>query len=83
MIRISVRDKIILELYTSVSLFSAIIVLLYYSFSDRIGGKLYLQQWDNRILSYFIYLFLRTLILDVNSVKFEGDDSIEDQSMSK
>jgi archaellin len=81
MIRISVRDKIILELYTSISLFSAIIVLLYYSLSDRIGDKLYLPAVGviGFCLISFIF-FLRTLILDVNSVKFEGYDSNYDQS---
>jgi hypothetical protein len=82
MIRISVRDKIILELYTSVSLFTAIIVLLYYSFSERIGGKLFLPAVGiiGFCLISFIF-FLRTLILDVNSVKFEGYDSNYDQSI--
>ena len=82
MIRISVRHKIILELYTSVSLFSAIIILLYYGLSDRIGGKLYLATVGiiGLCLISFIF-FLRTLIHDVNSVKFEGDNSKFDQSI--
>jgi len=82
MIRISVRHKIILELYTSVSLFSAIIVLLYYSLSDRIEDKLYLPAVGviGFCLISFIF-FLRTLILDVNSVKFESDYSIDDPSI--
>jgi hypothetical protein len=82
MVRISVRHKIILELYTSVSLFIAIIVLLYYSLSERIAGQLYLPALG--IIGFcfisFIY-FLRTLILDVNSVKLEGDDSKVDERM--
>lgn len=82
MIRISVRHKIILELYTSVSLFSAIIVLLYYSLLDRIEDKLYLPAVGiiGFCLISFIF-FLRTLILDVNSVKFESDNSIDDPSI--
>jgi hypothetical protein len=76
MIRISVRHKIILELYTSVSLFLAIIVLLYYSLSDRIGGKLYLPAMGIIGLCLISFIScLRTLILDVNSVKFESDES--------
>ena len=82
MIRISLRHKIILELYTSVSLFSAFVVLIYYSFSDRIGDKLYLPAVG--IIGFCLIaciFFLRTLILDVNSVKFEGEDSKYDQRM--
>lgn len=82
MVRISVRDKIILEVYTSVSLFLAIIVLLYYSLSERITGKLYLPAMGiiGFCLISFIF-FLKTLILDVNSVKLEGDESNYNQSI--
>jgi hypothetical protein len=80
MIRISVRHKIILELYTSVSLFIAIIVLLYYSLSERIAGQLYLPALGIIGFCFISFIFfLRTLILDVNSVKLEGDDSKVDE----
>jgi hypothetical protein len=81
MIRISLRQKIALELYATVSLFAAIIILLYYSLFDRIGNKYFLPAVGTIgfCLISFIF-FLRTLILDVNSVKFESDDSKDDQS---
>jgi len=82
MIRISVRHKIALELYTTISLFAATIILLYYSLFDRIGNKYYLPAVGTIGLCLISFIFfLRTLILDVNSVKFESDDSKEDQSM--
>jgi hypothetical protein len=82
MIRISVRHKIALELYATVSLFAVIIILLYYSSFDRIGNKYYFPAVGTIGISLIFFIFfLRTLILDVNSVNFESDDSKEDQNM--
>jgi hypothetical protein len=65
-----------------VSLFIAIIVLLYYSLSERIAGQLYLPALGIIGFCFISFIFLlRTLILDVNSVKLEGDDSKVDERM--
>lgn len=82
MIKISLRHKIALELYASLSLFAAIIILLYYSLSDTIGEYLYLPAVG--IIGFFLIafiFFLRTLILDVSSVKFENDKSKDDPNI--
>jgi len=76
MIKITLRYKVALELYASLSLFFAIIILLYYSISDRIRESLFFPVVGiiGLFLIGFIF-FLRTLILDVDSAKFEGDES--------
>jgi archaellin len=76
MIKITLRYKVALELYASLSLFFAIIILLYYSISDRIRESLFflVVGMIGLFLIGFIF-FLRTLILDVDSAKFEGDES--------
>ena len=82
MIRISLRHRIALELYATVSLFAVTIILLYYSLFDRIGNKYYLPAVGTIGLCIISFIFfLRTLILDVNTVKFESDDSKDDLSM--
>ncbi|PWB52763.1 MAG: hypothetical protein C3F06_07600 [Candidatus Methanoperedenaceae archaeon] len=76
MIKISLRYKVALELYASLSLFAAIIIILYYSLFDMIGENLYVLSMG--VIGFFIIafiFFLRTLIMDVNSVKFESDTS--------
>jgi archaellin len=82
MIKISLRYKIVLELYASLSLFAAIIILLYYSLSDMIGEDLYIPAVG--IIGFFLIafiFFLRTLILDVSSIKFENDSSKDDPNI--
>ena len=79
MIKITLRHKVALELYASLSLFTAIIILLYYRLSARIGENLYIPTVG--IIGFCIIafiFFLRTLILDVNSAKFENDESKDD-----
>lgn len=76
MIKISLRYKVALELYASLSLFGAIIIILYYSLFDLIGENLSVLSMG--IIGFFIIafiFFMRTLITDVNSVKFETDNS--------
>ena len=76
MIKISLRYKVALELYASLSLFGAIIIILYYSLFDMIGENLYVLSMG--FIGFFIIafiFFLRTLITDVNSVKFETDNN--------
>ncbi len=82
MIKISFRYKVALELYASLSLFAAILIILYYSLYDMIGENLYVLSMG--VIGFFIIafiFFLRTLIIDVNSVKFEGDNSKEDPNV--
>lgn len=82
MILISLRHKIALELYATVSLFSATIILLYYSLFESIENKYYLPAVGSIGLCFILFIFfLRTLILDVNSVKFESDNSKDEQGM--
>ncbi len=82
MIRISLRHKVALELYATVSLFAATIILLYYSLFESIENKYYLPAVGLTGLCLILFIFfLRILILEVNSVKFEGDDSKDEQSM--
>lgn len=82
MIKITLRYKVALELYASLSLFAAIIILLYYKLSARIGENLYIPTVG--IIGFCIIafiFFLRTLILDVNSAKFEHDESKENANI--
>lgn len=82
MIKISLRYKVALELYASLSLFAAIIIILYYSLFDMIGENLDVLSMG--IIGFFIIafiFFLRTLITDVNSVKFENDNSKDDPNI--
>lgn len=82
MIKISFRYKVALELYVSLSLFAAILIILYYSFLDMIGENLYVLSMG--IIGIFIIafvFFMRTLITDVNSVKFENDTSKDDPNI--
>jgi len=82
MIRISVRHKIALELYATVSLFAVTIILLYYSLFDLIVNKYYLPAVGTIGICLISFIFfLRALIIDVNTVKFESDDSKDDQNM--
>ena len=71
-----------MELYASLSLFAAIIIILYYSLLDMIGENFYVLSMG--IIGFFIIafiFFLRTLITDVNSVKFENDTSKDDPNI--
>ena len=82
MIKITLRHKVALELYASLSLFGAIIILLYYNLSDRIGENIYFPVVG--IIGIFLILFiffLRTLIQDVDSAKFENDDSKDEPNI--
>jgi hypothetical protein len=71
MVQITLRQKIILELYAILSLFATIVILLYYTLSGSIGTNIYLPVAGIICLfiGAFIY-FLRFLIRDVNSINF-------------
>lgn len=74
MIKITFRQKIALELYSNLSLLSAIIILLFYTFSGRIKNDLYPYIISIIFLFSIVFIyFLRTLINDVNSIEFDED----------
>jgi hypothetical protein len=74
MVQVTLRQKIVLELYAILSLFATIVILLYYTLSGSIGTNIYLPVAGIICLfsGAFIY-FLRFLIRDVNSIKFYED----------
>ena len=82
MIKITFRQKIALELYTNLSLLSAIIILLFYTFSEMIGNNLYPHVIGMILfLSVVFIYYLRTLVNDVNSVAFDEDINIDDSKV--
>ncbi|MCX9085243.1 MAG: hypothetical protein OIN87_10665 [Candidatus Methanoperedens sp.] len=80
MVLITLRQKIILEIYSILSLFAAIVILFYYTYSGSIGEDIYYPVAVIICLfsGAFIY-FLRILIKDVNSIQFY-EDIHEDES---
>lgn len=78
MIKIALRYKVALELYASISLLAAIIVVIYLGIFNLIGDNIYVPVG---IIGFFVLVFMliiRTLILDVNSAEFETDEIKED-----
>jgi archaellin len=82
MIKITFRYKVALELYASLSLFFVIIILLYYYISDKIRESLFFPVVGmiGLFLIGFIF-FMRTLILDVDSVKFESEETRDEPNI--
>lgn len=78
MIKISLRYKVALELYASLSFFIAAIILIYTTIYDWFSDNLFITLAIIGIFLIAFIFFLRTLIMDVNSVKFENDESKED-----
>lgn len=81
MIKISLRYKIALELYTSLSFFTAVIILIYASIYRWFDDNILIPLAIIGIFLIGFIFFLKTLIIDVNSVKFENDTSKEDPNI--
>lgn len=79
MVQVTLRQKIVLELYAILSLFATIVILLYYTFSGSIGTNIYLPiAVIICLFSFAFFYFLRFLIRDVNSINFYEDVSKEE-----
>lgn len=82
MVQVTLRQKIILELYAILSVFATIVILLYYTFSGRIGTNIYLPVAGIICLfSCAFFYFLRFLIRDVNSIHFYDNVSKEEPKL--
>lgn len=81
MIKISLRHKIALELYASISFFSAIIILVYSIIYDWFDDNIYIPAAIVGIFIVAFIFFLKTLIMDVNSVKFVNDTTTDDPNI--
>ncbi len=81
MIKISLRYKVALELYASLSFFIAVIILIYTSIYSWFDDNIFIPSAIIGIFLIAFIFFLRTLILDVNSVKFENDNSKDDPNI--
>ena len=78
MIKISLRYKVALELYASLSFFIAVLILIYTSIFNWFDDNIFIPSAIIGIFLIAFIFFLRTLIMDVNSIKFENDNSKED-----